>query len=198
MVAEFHASESVSILVPTHSVPIAHYLRQPQRLVNAITAKSRVEALEDWPTQEGHRFFRMKMQPLNFLHLKIQPTVDMDVWADAYGSVYLRSIRTQIRGTDGIDRRFTLKLAGKITPQVDRRGRIHLVGRVDLKVSVEMPPIFLLTPPIVIEVTGNGLLKSVLVAMKQRLMQRLVADYVVWAKDDRNIKVSSSPAIEPA
>lgn len=198
MVAEFHASESVSISVPLHSVPIAHYLRQPQRLVNAITAKSRVEALEDRPTQEGHRFFRMKMQPLNFLHLKIQPMVDMDVWADANGTVYLRSIHTQIRGTDWIDQRFALKLAGKITPNTDRRGRTKLIGRVDLKVNVVMPPIFSLTPPIVIEVTGNSLLKSVLVAMKQRLMQRLVADYVVWVKEDRNITVPISSAIEPA
>ncbi len=198
MVAEFHASESVSISVPVHSVPIAHYLRQPQRLVNAITAKSRVEALEDRPNQEGHRFFRMKMQPLNFLHIKIQPTVDMDVWADVNDSVYLRSIGTQIRGTDWIDQRFALKLAGKITPNIDRHGRTKLVGRVDLKVSVVMPPIFFLTPPIVIEVTGNSLLKSVLVAMKQRLMQRLVADYVVWAKEDRNVKVSSGSGIELA
>jgi Protein of unknown function (DUF1997) len=198
MVAEFHSSESVSISVPSQSVPIAHYLRQPQRLVNAITAKSRVEALEDRSTQEGHRFFRMTMQPLNFLHLKIQPTVDIEVWADASGSVYLRSIHTQIRGTDWIDQRFALKLAGKITPHIDQRGRTKLVGRADLKVSVVMPPIFFLTPPIVIEVAGNSLLKSVLVAMKQRLMQRLVADYVVWAKEDRNIKVPSNSAIEPA
>jgi Protein of unknown function (DUF1997) len=198
MVAEFHASESVSISVPAHSVPIAHYLRQPQRLVNVITAKSKVEALEDRPTQEGHRFFRMKMQPLNFLHIKIQPTVDMDVWSDTKGSVYLRSIGSQIRGTDWIDRRFALKLAGKITSQIDRQGRTKLIGKVDLRVNVLMPPVFSLTPAIVIEVAGNSLLKSVLVAMKQRLMQQLVADYVVWAKEDCNFQVPSSTAIEPA
>ncbi len=198
MVAEFRASESVSISVPAHSVPIAHYLRQPQRLINAITTTSKVEALEDRPGQEGHRFFRMNMQPLNFLHLKIQPTVDMEVWANATGSVFLRSIHTQIRGTDWIDQRFSLKLAGKISPQIDRLGHTKLAGRVDLKVSVVLPPIFSLTPLIIVEVTGNRLLKSVLVAMKQRLMQRLVADYVVWAKEDCNIEVSSNPAIEPA
>jgi hypothetical protein len=198
MVAEFHASESVSISVPLHSVPISHYLRQTQRLVNAITAKFRVEELEDRPTPEGHRFFRMKMQSLSFLHVKIQPTVDIKVWADANSTVHLRSIRTQIRGTDWIDQRFALRLAGKITPNIDRHGRTKLVGKVDLKVSVAMPPIFSLTPSIVIEVAGNSLLKSVLVAMKQRLMQRLVADYVIWVKEDRNVKLPENPAIEPA
>jgi Protein of unknown function (DUF1997) len=197
MIAEFHASESVSISVPLQSVPIAHYLRQPQRLVNAITTKSRVEELEDRLTPEGHRFFRLKMQPLNFLHIKIQPTVDIEVWADAKGTVYLRSIRTQIRGTDWIDRRFDLKLAGKISPQSDRQGKTRLVGKVDLKVSVAMPPILSMTPSMLIEVTGNGLLKSVLVAMKQRLMQRLVADYVAWTKEDRNVELPGNSAIEP-
>lgn len=198
MVAEFYASESVSISVPAQSVPIAHYLRQPQRLVNAITAKSRVEELEDRTTPEGHRLFRMKMQPLSFLHIKIQPTVDMEVWSDVNGTVHLRSIRTQIRGTGWIDQRFALKLAGKITPNIDRHGRTKLVGKVDLKVSVAMPPIFSLTPSIVIEVAGNSLLKSVLVAMKQRLMQRLVADYVIWVKEDRNVKLTINSVIEPA
>jgi Protein of unknown function (DUF1997) len=198
MVAEFYASESVSISVPSQLVPIAHYLRQPQRLVNAITEKSRVEELENRQALEGHRFFRMKMQPLSFLHVKIQPTVDMEVWSDVNGTVHLRSIRTQIRGTDWIDQRFALKLAGKITPNIDRHGRTKLVGRVDLKVSVAMPPIFSLTPSIVIEIAGNSLLKSVLVAMKQRLMQRLVADYVAWVKEDRNVKLTGNPAIEPA
>jgi Protein of unknown function (DUF1997) len=198
MVAEFYASESVSISVPSQLIPIAHYLRQPQRLVNAITVKSRVEELENRQALEGHRFFRMKMQPLSFLYVKIQPTVDMEVWSDVNGTVHLRSIRTQIRGTDWIDQRFALKLAGKITPNIDRHGRTKLVGRVDLKVSVAMPPIFSLTPSIVIEVAGNSLLKSVLVAMKQRLMQRLVADYVIWVKEDRNIKLAGNPAIEPA
>jgi hypothetical protein len=197
MVAEFYASESTSIAVPARSIPIAHYLRQPQRVVNAVTEKSRVELLKhSTPPPNGHSFFRLKMQPLSFLQVTIQPTVDLDVWTEPDGTVHMRSIRTQIRGTDWINQRFALKLAGKIAPQVDRHGRIRLVGKVELKVNVELPPIFFMTPAIVLEATGNSLLKSVLLTMKRRLVQRLVADYLVWVKNSCDITLTNSSAIE--
>jgi hypothetical protein len=196
MVAEFYASESTSIAVPSRSISIAHYLRQPQRVVNAVAEKSRVESLRHSAPSEGHSFFRLKMQPLSFLQLTIQPTVDLDVWAEPDGTVHMRSIRTQIRGTDWINQRFALKLAGKIAPQVDRHGRTKLVGRVELKVNVELPPIFFMTPAIVVEATGNSLLKSVLLTMKRRLIQRLVADYLEWAKHSHELTLVKKAAIE--
>jgi hypothetical protein len=186
MVAEFYASESTSIAVPPRSVDIAHYLRQPQRVVNAVAERSKVELLKHSPS-DGHSLFRLKMQPLSFLQITIQPTVDLDVWTDPNGTVYMRSMRTQIRGTEWVNQRFALKLAGKIAPQVDRHGRTKLVGRVELKVNVELPPIFFMTPAVVIEATGNSLLKSVLITMKRRLVQRLVADYLDWAKSSHDL-----------
>ncbi|WP_019499638.1 DUF1997 domain-containing protein [Pseudanabaena sp. PCC 6802] len=195
MVAEFYASESTSIAVPSRSIPIAHYLRQPQRVVNAVTEKSRVELIKH-STTDGHSIFRLKMQPLGFLQVTIQPTVDLDVWADPDGTVHMRSMRTQIRGTDWIDRRFALKLAGKIAPQVDRHSRTRLVGRVELKVNVELPPIFFMTPAVVLEATGNSLLRSVLLTMKRRLVQRLVADYLDWAKNGYDLAATKGSAIE--
>jgi hypothetical protein len=197
MVTEFNASESTSIAVPLRSVPIAHYLRQSQRIVNAVTDRSKVELLKDSAAPDGHRTFRLKMESLRFLQIVIQPMVDLDVWADANGTVHMRSIRTQIRGTEWIDRRFALKLAGKISPHTDRYDRTRLIGKVELKVIVDLPPIFLLTPSVVLDATGNGLLKSVLLTMKQRLVQRLVADYLDWAKDDRNLPASINSEIEP-
>lgn len=182
MMTEFRASESVSIAVPSQPISVAHYLRQPQRLIHALTEQSQVEMLSEMVSiDKQHREFRLKMQPLHFLHLTIQPTVDLDVWVDANGTVYLRSTKTEIRGLDYIDRRFTLTLEGQISPQTDIDNQVKLVGRADLKVSVEIPPILWLTPPLVLEITGNSLLKSVLLTIKQRLVQRLIADYTIWA-----------------
>jgi len=188
--AEFFASESVSILVPSQPIPISHYLRQSQRLIHALTEQSRVEILENHNTSftnQEQRKFRLKMQPLHFLHLTIQPTVDMDVWADADGAVNLRSSRTEIRGIAYINQRFSLNLVGQIRPKTDVNGQTRLLGKADLNVSVEMPSIFLLTPPLIIEITGNSLLKSVLLTIKQRLLQRLISDYIDWAKSNTEL-----------
>jgi len=173
MDTRFFASQAVDIPVTEQPVPIQHYLRQPHRLVNALTTANRVETL-------AQDLFRLKMRPLTFMTLNLQPTVDLRVWADATGTVHLRSIRSEIRGIDYINDRFSLDLVGQLQPHITN-GLTHLLGRADLEVRVELPPPFLFTPKPILETTGNGLLKSVLLTVKQRLMHQLVLDYQTWA-----------------
>lgn len=172
MDTRFFASQSVDIPVAEQPIPIQHYLRQPHRLVNALAASSRVEVL-------GNDLFRLKMRPLTFMTLSLQPTVDLRVWTEADGAVHLRSERCEIRGVEYINDRFTLNLVGKLVP-VTLNEVTHLRGRADLDVRVELPLPFALTPKPVLETTGNGLLKSVLLTVKQRLMHQLVSDYRAW------------------
>jgi hypothetical protein len=175
MQTEFFASQSVVISVPVQTVPIHHYLRQPQRLVYALTDPSRVEIL-------GDDVYRLKMRPLNFLMLTLQPTVDILVQVSPCGELRLRSVNCEIRGIEYINQRFQFDLQGKLVPlQFD--GRTELVGQADLSVQVELPPMLWLTPKPLLETTGNGLLKSVLLTMKQRLMHQLIQDYCEWASE---------------
>ncbi len=174
MQTNFTASQSVVMQVPEEVVPIQHYLRQPRRLIHALTDPSRVEQLSE-------QCFRLKMRSLQFLMLKLQPTVDMKVWATPDGTVHLESVGCEIRGVDYINQRFRLHLRGKLYP-VHQGSNTRLEGRADLKVSVELPPMFWMTPRPVIEATGNGLLKSVLMTVKQRLVHQLITDYRHWAK----------------
>lgn len=176
MNSQFAASQSVEITVPEQPVPIQHYLRQPQRLVYAIANPNLIEQL----SQER---FRLQMRPLNFLSLTFQPTVDLKVWADADGTVYLTSVGCQIRGLDYINQRFALDLKGKLYPY-ENNGITQLKGRADLKVNVDIPLPFSLTPKPILDTTGNSLLKSVLVRIKQKLMHQLLLDYCHWANKD--------------
>ncbi|WP_299043905.1 DUF1997 domain-containing protein [uncultured Thermosynechococcus sp.] len=172
MYLEFKASQSVCLSIETPTAPLQHYLRQPRRLVYALTDPTRVEFL-------GSDRFRLKMRPLNFLMVSLQPTVDLAVHANSDGSLQLRSLGCEIRGVDYINRRFHLALEGYLSPQATPNGT-DLVGRADLQVGVDIPPPLDLTPRPLLEATGNGLLKSVLLAIKQRLSQHLVADYQRW------------------
>ncbi|MES1021877.1 DUF1997 domain-containing protein [Gloeocapsa sp. BRSZ] len=175
MSTRFSASQAVEIVVPEQPIPVQHYLRQPQRLVNALVDPSRVEHLSS-------DRFRLTMRPLTFMTLSIQPTVDIKVWAEANGTIYLQSQGCEIRGVDYINQRFALNLKGYLSPcQVGSNTGLH--GNADLEVQVELPPPLWLTPKPILETAGNGLLKSVLLTIKQRLQHQLLADYYAWASD---------------
>ncbi len=172
MQTQFNASQSVELTVPVRPIPIQHYLRQPQRLIGALVDPSRTDQL-------ATDLFRLKMRPLSFLMLSIQPTVDMRVWAEPGGSIHLQSTGCEIRGIDYINDRFNLHLLGKLTPQESDHTTL-LVGRADLRVEVDVPPALWLTPRPLLEATGQGVLHSVLLTIKQRLMHQLVQDYDHW------------------
>ena len=174
MATQFTASQTVKINVPPQPIPIQHYLRQPQRLVNALADNSRIYQLSD-------EVFRLKMRPLNFMSLSIQPTVDLKIWAESNGTINLRSLTCKILGFEYINQRFSLNLQGHLSLH-QLNGVTTLEGRADLEVQVELPPPFCFTPKAILEATGNGLLKSVLMTVKQRLLHQLLADYRCWVK----------------
>ena len=188
MYTRFAASQSVEIAVPEQPVPIQHYLRQPQRLVKALVDPSRIEQLDE-------EVFRLKIRPLSFMTLSIQPTADLKVWAESNGTVHLRSLACEILGVDYINQRFALNLEGHLSP-CDLNGVTILKGKADLEVQVELPLPFSLTPKPIVEATGNALLKSVLLTIKQRLMQQLLADYGNWVSDNQT--VISKPSVLPS
>ncbi|MGC9526730.1 MAG: DUF1997 domain-containing protein [Limnospira sp.] len=182
MLSRFTASQSVELIVPEQKIPIQHYLRQPRRLVNALADSSRLEQLDA-------DCFRLKMRPLSFMNLNIQPTVDLKVSTLANGTVRLRSLNCEIRGIEYINRRFSLNLVGRLAPyEID--GVTRLRGKADLEVQVEVPPPIGFTPKPILEATGNGLLKSVLMTIKQRLMHNLLSDYRRWASEQSEAQVA--------
>lgn len=166
------ASQSVELPVTELVIPIQQYLRQPQRLVHALAEPSRVEVLNS-------ERFRLKMRSLNFMMLSIQPTVDLRLWMESEDTIRLQSVGCEIRGADYINQRFHLNLEGRLAP-VRHNDQTKLVGKADLDVNVDLPPMLWMTPKPLLEATGNGLLRSVLLTIKQRLMHQLIADYRHW------------------
>lgn len=179
MYIRLNSSQSVEIAVPDERVPIQHYLRQPRRLVNALVDRTRTEQLTE-------DCFRLKMRPLQFMMLSIQPTVDMRVWAQSDGTINLESVACEILGVGYVNDRFALNLKGKLCVH-QSSGVTYLKGKADLEVQVELPPPFWLTPKPILEATGNALLKSVLLSVKQRLMHQLLLDYRRWATSESEL-----------
>ncbi|MEB3232008.1 MAG: DUF1997 domain-containing protein [Leptolyngbyaceae bacterium] len=190
MSVRFAASQSVDMAVLEQQVPIHHYLRQPQRVVQSLVDPSRTQYL-------GDNTFRLRMRPINFLFLSIRPTVDMQLWADADGTVHLRSVGCKVEGIEYVNQRFQLTLNGQLAPQT-QNGKTRLCGTAHLAVQVDIPPALMLTPRPIIEATGNGLLKSILLTIKQRLMHQLLVDYQRWATSRTEKKVPTAKGLRPS
>lgn len=172
MHTRFSASQSIELVVPELSTPIQHYLRQPQRLVKSLVDPNRMEQL-------GPDIFRLKMRPLNFMTFSIQPTVDLQIVAESDGTVHLQSTACEIKGVEYVNQRFNLNLVGLLMPEQIQQ-TTYLKGKADLQVQVDLPPPFIFTPKSILETTGNGLLRSVLLTIKQRLTYQLLSDYRSW------------------
>lgn len=190
MVTRFSASLGVDLVVPEQPIHITNYLRQPQRVVNALAASSQIEPL-------GGEIYRLKMRQLSFMTLSIQPVVDMRVWATETSAVNLRSIACELRGIEYMQDKFVLDLKGQLSP-CQRHGMTYLKGQADLVVQVELPPPFTFMPRSLIETAGNGLLMSVLSTIEQRLLQQLLRDYRHWVDLQMDISTpTNSIAVNP-
>ncbi|MBE9202291.1 DUF1997 domain-containing protein [Synechocystis salina LEGE 06099] len=186
----FSATEQLQLQQSDPLPSLQHYLRQPQRLVQAIADPKLMEVLP------GDRF-RLKMRPLNFLDIyHFQPTVVLKVWANATGTVFLESESCEIRGIDYINHRFSLQLKGRLAPY-RQDGHTLLQGKADLQVGVDLPQALWLTPKPLLEMAANGLLRGVLARIKQRLQGQLLADYQQWlAQQNGSLVTQASPAAE--
>lgn len=178
MKIKFEGQEKVNLKVKQQQTPIQHYLKQPQRLVKTIADEKLMQYL-------GNDCYQLKMNPLNFLDIyHFQPVVILKVWTGASGTVYLQSESCEIKGIEYINRRFSLRLKGKLSPQIleAEEDQIFLKGQADLTVEVDLPPPLWLTPQALLTATGNSLLKGVLMRIKNRLMSQLVEDYYNFAE----------------
>lgn len=171
MNAQFSASQSVDLILAEEVEHIEAYLRQPERLLKALINPNQLSPL-------GTQCFRYELQPLNFLILQPQPSVDLRVWTDDDGVLRIQSMEARIRGLNLPPSRFGLTLQGNLAPR--RQSIAGLQGSVQLQVEVDVPPILQWAPPVLIESTGNTLLRGILLSLRQRLERQLRSDFQQW------------------
>ncbi len=168
----FSASQSVSISVPSQLLTIEEYLSKVDRLVYALVEQQQVEVIHP-------NLFRVKVKPIRFIGLSLQPVCDIKVWLED-DAVRLSSNKCYIEGRESINQRFSMNMQGYLVVQSTSQGQ-KLRGQANLGVGVDLPQAMKLTPKPLMERTGSGLLNGILVTLKQRLMRQLIKDYVQWA-----------------
>ena len=188
----FSASQSVTISVPPQPLPVKAYLSEVDRLVYALVDEQQVEMLNP-------NLFRVKVRPIRFIGLSLQPVCDIKVWLEG-STVRLSSNRCYLEGHESFNQKFSMNMQGYLVVQPTSEGQAtgqesgqRLRGQANLGVSVDLPQAMRFTPKPLLERTGNGLLNGILITLKQRMMRQLIKNYCAWASAHSPAKVSSLP-----
>jgi len=178
MYNNFFASQSVNLEVLENPISIHNYLSQPQRIVKALAESTTIEKLTD-------DTYHLKMRPLKFFMVKIEPIVEMKIWTTSIGVVHLQSVGCELKGIEMINEHFQLNLNGTMQPIMVQE-KTFLKGQVELSLQIFLPDPFNKIPKSILLSTGNSLLGNILLKMKKRLMQKLLLDYREWANSENN------------
>lgn len=166
-----HASQSVEINISPVPIPIDQYLSNTDRLVYSLADPSQIRVL-------GENRFEFSMRPIKFLMLTLEPIADVTIYPNECNEIVIYSDSCQLRNQTALNRRFLFKLEGWLVARPDDSG---VSGNAQLDITIELPPAFRVTPKSLLESTGNAILNGILIAIKQRLQQRLIHEYRSWA-----------------
>lgn len=171
----FFAAQTLQVAVTEQGGTLKQYLRQTQRIVKSMGDPSRIEQIT--PDR-----FRLQMRPLQLFSLKIEPRVEMKIWTDAEGMVHLKSVGCELKGMENMNQHFHINVTGKMHA-THVNNKTNLEGSAELDLKIFLPPPFNMMPKSVVTSAVKGLLNKILLKIKRRLMEKMLADYYHWSRE---------------
>lgn len=166
MTLAFCASQQLSLPVIESAGLLPAYLDDEGRVVRALLDEHQLEPL-------GPGRYRYSVTRVQVFQLQIQPVVELQA-LHRPGRLELEALDCQLEGLGLVDD-FQLKLRSWL--QASQEG---LEGEASLSVRVSRPPLLRLIPPAVLEATGRSVLSAILLGIRKRVGQQLVADFHDW------------------
>jgi len=165
----FSASQQLQLPVTDQPERLAAYLSQEERVVQALLDPNQLRQLSP-----SH--YRYDVTRLQVFQLQIQPVVQLRTQGSP-GRLELEAIECELEGLGLVDDfHLTLHSWLEASPQ-------GLEGEACLAVTVSQPPLLRLIPSGVLEATGRSLLAGILLGIKGRVGQQLLADFRQWCLD---------------
>ncbi len=162
----FSACQQLELPVDCNADRLPAYLNQEDRVVGALLDPSQLE-----PLGPGH--YRYTVTKLQMFQLQIQPVVEI-VAITQPQTIQLEARDCELEGLGIVDD-FRLTLESHLEATAT-----GLEGEARLSVSVSQPALLRLIPAAVLEATGRTLLAGILVSIKNRVGQQLLADFEAW------------------
>ena len=164
----FSASQQLQLRVAQARERLADYLSHEQRVVHALLDPRQLQTL-------GPDRYRYTVTPLQVFQLRIEPVVELRTHHHG-GRLELQAQDCHLEGLGLVDD-FELSLDAWLVATGE-----GLSGQATLAVRVSQPPLLRLIPARVLEATGQSLLAGILLGIKTRVGQQLLADFEQWCQ----------------
>jgi hypothetical protein len=165
----FSASQQLTLPITDSSDRLGDYLSQEDRVVTALLDPQQL-------VNQGPGLYRYTVTRVQVFQLQIQPVVQLRAFHQ-HDRLELEALDCQLEGLGLVDD-FQLRLHSWLQPCP-----IGLEGEASLSVSVSRPSLLKLIPSKVLEATGRSVLASILLGIRNRVGQQLLADFQSWSND---------------
>lgn len=165
----FCASQRLDLPVQHLSEQLPEYLQQENRVIGSLLDPQQL-------TRLGPGTYRYTVTSLQVFQLRVKPVVSLEIETEG-GTMHMRALDCELEGLGIVDD-FNLTLEARLS--CDSKG---LSGDARLAVQVSQPPLLRLIPRRVLETTGESILSGILLGIKTRVGQQLIADFKRWCRE---------------
>jgi len=165
----FCASQRLDLSVNRLSERLPEYLQQEERVIASLLDPSQL-------TRLAPGTYRYTVTSLQVFQLQVKPVVSLEIETEG-GTMLMRALDCELQGLGIVDD-FNLTLEARLS--CASKG---LSGDARLEVQVSQPPLLRLIPRRVLETTGESILSGILLGIKTRVGQQLIADFKRWCSE---------------
>ncbi len=165
----FRASQQLDLPVGHNVDLLPAYLLEQERVVGAMLDAKKLTLLAPGK-------FRYTVTSLQVFQLQVNPVVSIGV-ENFDGKLKMHATDSELKGLGLVD---DFELILDATLEATDKG---LEGEAVLGVTVTQPALLKLIPSKVLENTGHSILNGILLGIKARVRQQLIADFTNWCQD---------------
>jgi len=179
----FCASQRLDLPVNRLSERLPEYLQQEERVIASLLDPSQL-------TRLAPGTYRYTVTSLQVFQLQVKPVVSLEIETEG-ATMTMRALDCELEGLGIVDD-FNLTLEARLS--CASKG---ISGDARLEVQVSQPPLLRLIPRRVLETTGESILSGILLGIKTRVGQQLIADFKRWCSETPAL-TSPQQAVEKA
>ena len=175
-VIQASAEALLNVSLPASPEQVRLYVRDPQRLLRSGFPPERI-------TQVAADRFRLKMRPLVWMGLSLEPTAILQIGADDKGQAWAQLIDYELIGHPWLVKHLKLDFRARLktADASNAQGRTPMEGRAEASATFPTPPFLAWVPEAVLTGGARTVLEGFLWLLRERLGKSLESDFFAWA-----------------